>query len=206
MDLPKLRRSIWQNQVRTFNWSIANDLSLEDEVELIALLTKFRLLFLEIYRPKRSSPLRQCNILSCWQKELNQLGNSYMIWIQNMQNQEEIQKLLNIGFIYPIEHTNQASPIMVAKKKNGKFRVCVDLKKVNAVTGCNCFPLPFTEHVLKQVVDKETYNLMDFSDINRSLLIPKINTKQHFQPFEEFMLPRRCSLALLMPVPHGNYS
>ena len=46
---------------------------------------------------------------------------------------EEIN-FLDVGFIYEIEHTEWVSPIVIVTKKNGKIRVCVDLKKVNAVT------------------------------------------------------------------------
>ena len=57
---------------------------------------------------------------------------------------EEIDKLLNAGFIYEIEHTEWVSPIVIVTKKNGKIRVCVDLKKVNAATVRDHYPLPFT--------------------------------------------------------------
>ena len=42
---------------------------------------------------------------------------------------EEIHKLLDAGFIYEIEHIEWVSPIVIIMKKNGKIRVCVDLKK-----------------------------------------------------------------------------
>ena len=41
---------------------------------------------------------------------------------------EEIDKLLDVGFIYKIEHTEWVSPMVIVAKKNGKIRVCVDLK------------------------------------------------------------------------------
>ena len=50
---------------------------------------------------------------------------------------KEIQKLLDVGFIYPIEHTDWASPIVIARKKNGKIKVCVDFKKVDGFSGYN---------------------------------------------------------------------
>ena len=43
---------------------------------------------------------------------------------------EELDKLLEAEFIYEIEHTEWVSPIVVVPKKNGKLRVCVNLKKV----------------------------------------------------------------------------
>ena len=51
---------------------------------------------------------------------------------------EEIDKLREERFIYEIEHTKWVSPLVVVPKKNGKLRVCVNLKKVNAATVCDC--------------------------------------------------------------------
>ncbi|MCO5563145.1 hypothetical protein L7F22_016782 [Adiantum nelumboides] len=42
---------------------------------------------------------------------------------------EEIDKLKEVEFIYEIKHTDWVSPIVVVLKKNGKLRVCVNLKK-----------------------------------------------------------------------------
>ena len=39
---------------------------------------------------------------------------------------EEIDKLLECGFIHKIEHTEWVSPIVIVPKKNGKVQVCVD--------------------------------------------------------------------------------
>ena len=47
---------------------------------------------------------------------------------------EELDKLKEAQFIYEIEHTDWVSPIVIVPKKNGKLRVCVNLKKVNTAT------------------------------------------------------------------------
>lgn len=62
---------------------------------------------------------------------------------------EEIDKLLDIGFIYKTEHTEWVLPIVFVTKKNGKICACVDLKKVNAGTIRDHYLLPFTKHVLE---------------------------------------------------------
>ena len=64
------------------------------------------------------------------------------------QIQEAINKITKCGFIYEIEHPTWVSPIVVVPKKNGKLRVYIDLKKVNATTCRDHYPLPFSEHVL----------------------------------------------------------
>ena len=53
----------------------------------------------------------------------------------------EINKLKEVGFIYEIEHTKWVSPIVVVSKKSGKLRVCVNLKKLNAATIRDHYPL-----------------------------------------------------------------
>ena len=58
---------------------------------------------------------------------------------------EEIDKLLKVGFIRPVKKETWLSPIVVVPKKNGKIRVCVDYRKLNATTVTYAFPLPFTD-------------------------------------------------------------
>ena len=55
----------------------------------------------------------------------------------------EVKKLTQAGFIYPVEDSEWVSPVVVTPKKNGKWRVCVDYKPLNAATKRDRFPLPF---------------------------------------------------------------
>ena len=80
---------------------------------------------------------------------------------------EKIDKLLVAKFIYEIEHIDWVSPIVVVPKKNGKIWVCVNLKKVNAATIKDNYPLPIMDHVIKRVVGAEAYSFLDgFSTYN----------------------------------------
>jgi hypothetical protein len=38
---------------------------------------------------------------------------------------ENLDKLLDVGFIYPIETTKWLSPLVIVPKKNGKLQICV---------------------------------------------------------------------------------
>jgi hypothetical protein len=60
----------------------------------------------------------------------------------------DINKLLIARFIQPIEKTTWLSRIVVVPKKNGKFRICVNFRKMNATTKKDPYPLPFTYEVL----------------------------------------------------------
>ncbi|MCO5575498.1 hypothetical protein L7F22_029299 [Adiantum nelumboides] len=67
----------------------------------------------------------------------------------------EVRKLLNAGFIYPVEDSKWVSLVVVTPKKNGKWRVCVDYKPLNATTKRNHFPLPFQDEILNEVAGYE---------------------------------------------------
>ena len=86
---------------------------------------------------------------------------------------EEIDKLLKIGFIRPVKRATWINPIMVASKKNGKIRVCVDYRKLNVVTITDAFQLPFTDGVLDVVAGHEMYSFLDgFSGYNQVRMHP----------------------------------
>ena len=93
----------------------------------------------------------------------------------------EIDKLKEVGFIYEIEHTEWVSQIVVVPKKNGKLRVCVILKKVNAATIRDHYPLPITDHVLERVAGGEAFSFLDgFSGYNQLLIHPNDQHKNAF--------------------------
>ncbi|MCO5606051.1 hypothetical protein L7F22_060238 [Adiantum nelumboides] len=81
-----------------------------------------------------------------------------------------------------IEHSEWVSPIFIVPKKNGKLRVCVDLKKVNAATRRDHYPLPYSEHVLERVVDKEAYSFLDgYSGYNQITIALEDQAKTAFK-------------------------
>jgi hypothetical protein len=74
---------------------------------------------------------------------------------------EELDKLLEAGFIRPVETTKWVSPVVLALKKNGKLRVCVNYKALNKVTKKDQYPLPFCEEILEEVAGHEMYTFGD---------------------------------------------
>ena len=69
--------------------------------------------------------------------------------------------MLQAGFIKPVEITDWVSPMVIVKKKNGKLRVCVDYRKLNACTQKDHFPLHFITLLLEEVGGHARYTLMD---------------------------------------------
>jgi len=74
---------------------------------------------------------------------------------------EELDKLLEAGFIRPVETIEWVSPVVLALKKNGKLRVCVNYKTLNKVTKKDGYPLPFCEKILEEVARHKMYTFGD---------------------------------------------
>ena len=96
--------------------------------------------------------------------------------------EKEILKLLEVGVIYPISDSNWVSPIQVVPKKTGMtivknqndqlvptciqngWWVCIDYKKLNAVTHKGHFLLPFIDQMLERLAVHSYYcSLYDYS-------------------------------------------
>ena len=99
---------------------------------------------------------------------------------------EDIDRLLEAGFIYPVVNSEWVSPIVVVPKKvraDGKVKiwVCQDFKKLNASTKKDYFPIPFTDIILDHVSDHECYNLLDgFFGYNQVFIRPEDQLKTTF--------------------------
>jgi hypothetical protein len=74
---------------------------------------------------------------------------------------ENLNKLLDVGIIYPIETIQWLSPLVIVPKKNGKLHICVDYQKLNAQTKKDPFPLPFSNSILDSVDGHEMYSFTD---------------------------------------------
>jgi hypothetical protein len=94
---------------------------------------------------------------------------------------EELQNLLNAGFIYPISDSEWVSPLVIVPKKNGKWRVCVDYRALNKATKKDHFPLPFIDQVLDSLSGKNFFSFLDgFSGYNQIKIAPQDQDKTTF--------------------------
>ena len=58
---------------------------------------------------------------------------------------EELENLLDVGFIYPISNNQWVSPLVIVPKKNSKWRMCVKYMEPNKATYKYHFPLSFID-------------------------------------------------------------
>ena len=74
---------------------------------------------------------------------------------------DEVDRLLETDVIEPCHYPDWLSNIVVVKKKNGKWRVCIDFTNLNKACPKDSFPLP----KIDQLVDATTgYERMSFLD------------------------------------------
>ncbi|CAM8880335.1 unnamed protein product [Rhodiola kirilowii] len=129
--------------------------------------------------------------------------------------QKEIQKLLDADVIYPISDSQWVSPVHVVPKKIGitvekndegemvttrvknGWRMCIDYRKLNAVTHKDHFPLPFIDQMLDRFAGKPYFCFLDgFSGYNQIPIAPDNQEKTTFTcPFGTFAF-RRMSFGL----------
>lgn len=55
---------------------------------------------------------------------------------------EQLRKILNANFIYPIFDSQWVSSLVIIPKKNDRWMVCVDYKELNKASQKDYFPLP----------------------------------------------------------------
>ncbi|KAH9297584.1 hypothetical protein KI387_029266, partial [Taxus chinensis] len=94
---------------------------------------------------------------------------------------EEINKLLDAGFIFTVENSERVSPIVISIKKNGKLRIFVDYRKLNKATKKDHYPLPFSDQILDEVAGQECYSFTDgYSGYNQVHITEKDNLNTMF--------------------------
>ena len=64
-----------------------------------------------------------------------------------------------------ISHSDSSwsAPVVIARKKNGKFRLCVDYRKLNEITKKDQYPLPRIDELLDSFKNAKYFTTMDLA-------------------------------------------
>ncbi|GJR32481.1 uncharacterized protein Tco_1108713 [Tanacetum coccineum] len=123
---------------------------------------------------------------------------------------KEIQRLLDAGIIYPISDNKWVSPIQVVPKKAGVtvvensdgelvttrvqngWKICIDYRKLNALTRKDHFPIPFIDQMLERLAGRAYYCCLDgYSGFHQIPVAPEDQEKTTFTcPFGTFAFLR----------------
>ena len=76
---------------------------------------------------------------------------------------KEIENMLAVGIIYPIDQSKWESPMVIQLKKHDptKLRICVNFRELKKVTFTDPFPTPYANEILNEVVGHECYSFID---------------------------------------------
>uniref|UniRef100_A0A2N9H6C8 RNase H type-1 domain-containing protein n=1 Tax=Fagus sylvatica TaxID=28930 RepID=A0A2N9H6C8_FAGSY len=75
--------------------------------------------------------------------------------------QKEVEKLLQAGAIREIQYPTWLSNTVVVKKKNGKWRVCVDFTNLNQACPKDPFPLPKIDQLVDATAGHDRMSFLD---------------------------------------------
>nr|GEZ38818.1 reverse transcriptase domain-containing protein [Tanacetum cinerariifolium] len=73
---------------------------------------------------------------------------------------EQLQELFDKGFIRP-SSSPWGAPVLFIKKKDGSFRMCIDYRELNKLTGKNRYPLPHIDDLFDQLQGSSVYSKID---------------------------------------------
>ncbi|GLU23409.1 hypothetical protein SLE2022_394150 [Rubroshorea leprosula] len=76
---------------------------------------------------------------------------------------EEIQKLLQAGFIRRVEYSEWVSNPVLVKNPNGKWRMCIDFTNLNDACPKDPHPLPNVEKLVERAAGHERMSFLDAS-------------------------------------------
>ena len=94
---------------------------------------------------------------------------------------EEVGKLLQAGAIREVEYPEWLANIVLVKKANGKWELCIDFTDINKACPKDSFPLPRIDLIVEATAGHELFSFMDtFSGYNQISMDPDDQEKTSF--------------------------
>jgi reverse transcriptase-like protein len=96
--------------------------------------------------------------------------------------EEEVQKLLDTGFIEECLYPDWlANVVLVRKPQPGKWRMCIDFTSLNKCCPKDCYPLPRIDRLVDSTAGYALLSCMDaFSGYNQIFMDPTDKKKTTF--------------------------
>ena len=82
--------------------------------------------------------------------------------IKNQFLKKEIQKMLDQNIISSSESLWSA-PVVIVKKKNGKYHLCIDYWQLNNITKKDWYPLPWIDKLLDTFQNAKYFSTIDLT-------------------------------------------
>ena len=84
---------------------------------------------------------------------------------------KEVTKLLEAGTIVEVHYPQWLANVVLIKKANGKWRVCIDFTDLNKACLKDWFPFPHIDQLVDATVEHEMLSFMDaYSGYNQIMM------------------------------------
>ena len=94
---------------------------------------------------------------------------------------EEVSKILQARAIREVEYPEWLANVVLVKKANGKWRLCIDFTDINKACPKDSFPLPRIDLIVDATAGRELLSFMDaFSGYNQISMDPDDQEKTSF--------------------------
>ena len=120
--------------------------------------------------------------------------------LENAEIKKQVHKLLDKGFIRP-STSPCGSPIVLVRKKDGSWRMCIDYRALNKIMIKNHYPLPLIDDLLDQLKEAVYFSKLDLRSGYHQVRVAKqgawntaFKTKQGL--YEWFVMPFGLTNAL----------
>jgi hypothetical protein len=100
---------------------------------------------------------------------------------RNQATIEEVEKLLQAGFIREVYYPDWLANVVMVKKSNSKWRMCIDFTNLNKACPKDNFPLPRIDLMMDSTSRHKLLSFMDaFSSYNQILMYEMDQEKTSF--------------------------
>ncbi|GLU17503.1 hypothetical protein SLE2022_338670 [Rubroshorea leprosula] len=99
---------------------------------------------------------------------------------------EEVEKLLQAGFVRKVDYCEWVANPVLVKKANGKWRMCIDYTNLNNACPKDCYPLPSIDKLVEAASGNERLSLLDaYSGYHQVPMAPEDEEKTSFYAGDE---------------------
>ena len=106
---------------------------------------------------------------------------------------DEVNKLLASNFIREVHYPEWLANVVMVKKANGKWRMCVDFTELNQVYPKDSFPLPRIDQLIDLTTGHKLPTFMDaFSGYNQIQMAEEDQEKPPSSPVKGYIATRSC--------------
>lgn len=131
----------------------------KQKVDIEKVVSEYDVLFQE---PKGLPPKKGIvhDIILHQDVPLPNIGIYRLSALENAEIKKQMQELLKKGFIRPIT-SPCGSPIVLVRKKDGSWRMCIDYQALNKITIKNHYPFPRIDDLLDQLKEVVYFTKLD---------------------------------------------